>query len=245
MNYDSFPKDIQGEWARFRQQLATFPLPPGKDVYMPIFDNGILFPLQRINEMEVMMQTARSVNPHVVMEIGSDKGGGFFHWCKSLPSVGRAIAAEFRGVPFQDAFKDMFPEIDFHFVEGSSYDPVNVQGVRNFLNKGKTGSEPGDMIDCLFIDGDKNGTGRDFASYVSMVRPGGLIFIHDIEDRTIHPSQFFYSLCEKYRIMAILDGREALPAVRRGVNNEPPKTAYEGWLRIWKHHSCGVGVVQV
>jgi len=80
---------------------------------------------------------------------------------------------------------------------------------------------------------------------VRMVRPGGLIFIHDIEDRSIHPSQFFYSLAADYRIMAILDGREGRGAERRAAAGEPPKTAYEGWLRVWKWKSCGVGVVQV
>lgn len=239
MNYDSFPKDIQGEWDRF--QKANYALPPGKDVYMPIFDNGILFPLQRINEMALMMQTARSLSPQVVMEIGSDKGGGFFHWCKSLPTVRRAIAAEFRGVPFMDAFLKLFPTVDFCFIEGSSYDMLNREKVRQFLKQ----TETPDLIDCLFIDGDKAGTARDFAAYAPLVRKGGLIFIHDIEDRSIHPSQFFYSLAADYRIMALLDGREGREAEERAGAGEPPKSSYEGWLRVWKWKSCGVGVVQI
>jgi hypothetical protein len=179
------------------------------------------------------------------MEIGSDKGGSFFHWCKSLPSVRRAIAAEFRGVPFMDAFLKLFPTLDFCFIEGSSYDMLNREKVRQFLAQNKfDGAEP-DKIDCLFIDGDKAGTARDFAAYAPLVRKGGLVFIHDIEDRSIHPSQFFYSLVADYRIAALFDGREGREAEARAKAGEPPKTAYEGWLRVWKWNSCGVGIVQI
>jgi cephalosporin hydroxylase len=240
MNYDSFPKGIQEEWARFVKDNGA--LEPGRDMYPEIFDNGLLFPLQRRNEMALMMQLARSVSPRVVMEIGSDKGGGFFHWCKSLPTVRRAVAAEFRGVPFIDAFLKLFPATGFCFIEGSSFDPSNVQKVREFLEQNPI--QPG-KLDCLFIDGDKNGTAKDFAAYAPLVRPGGLVFIHDVEMKDIHPSQFFYSLAADYRIMAILDGREGREAEARERAGEKCTTAYEGWLRIWKWTSCGVGVVQM
>ncbi len=32
---------------------------------------------------------------------------------------------------------------------------------------------------------------------------------------------------------------------RPSAAGEPPKTGYEGWLRVWKWSSCGVGVVQI
>lgn len=242
MNYDSFPHGIQQTWAQFVKDYST--LPGGRDVYPEIFNNGTLFPLQRQNEMSLMMQLARNNAPQVVMEIGSDKGGGFFHWCKSLPTVRRAIAAEFRGVPFIDAFLKLFPALDFCFIEGSSYDPANVARVSTFLNDTNKADSP-DLIDCLFIDGDKAGTARDFKAYAPLVRKGGLVFIHDIEDRSIHPSQFFFSLAADYQIMAILDGREGRAAEARAKTGDLERNAYEGWLRIWKWNSCGVGVVQM
>lgn len=240
-NYDSFPKGIQETWAQFAKDFYG---QPGQDIYTEIFCNGTLFPLQRINECAEMMRTARAISPQVVMEIGSDKGGGFFHWCKSLPTVRRAIAAEFRGVPFIEAFLKLFPLIDFCFIEGSSFDPANVAQVSQFLNDTDKRDEP-DLIDCLFIDGDKNGTAKDFAAYAPYVRPGGLVFIHDIEDRSIHPSQFFYSLAKDYRITALLDGREGTEAEMRTKAGVPASTGYENWLRIWKWTSCGVGIVQL
>lgn len=242
MNYDSFPPGIQETWAVFVKEHAG--LQPGRDVYPEIFNNGTLFPLQRQNELRTMMQCARGVSPQVVMEIGSDKGGSFFHWCKSLPTVRRAIAAEYRGVPFIDAFLKLFPTIDFCFIEGSSYDPANVARVSQFLNDTNEADRP-DMIDCLFIDGDKNGTARDFAAYAPLVRRGGFVFIHDIEDKSIHPSQFFYTLAKDYPTFGHIDGREGVEAEKRAAAGEPETTAYEGWLRIWKWTSCGVGVVRI
>jgi cephalosporin hydroxylase len=55
---------------------------PGLDLYTEIFDHPWLFPLQRKAEMAAMMKLARSIEPKTVMEIGSDKGGSFYHWVK-------------------------------------------------------------------------------------------------------------------------------------------------------------------
>lgn len=235
----AFPPGTSEFWAG----LHKADLPAGRDVYPEIFA-GDVFPLQRTNELAAMMQSARSLAPQVVMEIGSDKGGSFFHWCKSLPTVRRAIAIEYNGIPFIEGFLKLFPTIDFCFVEGSSYEPSNVARVNTFLHDTNEEDKP-DFIDCLFIDGDKNGTARDFHAYAPMVRPGGLVFIHDIEDRTIHPSDFFYSLAKHYRIMAIFDGREGAEAEKRANAGAPLQNSYDQWLRAWKWHSCGVGVVQM
>src|SRR5688572_15874409 len=105
----------------------------------------MLFPLQRMREMEKMLTLAGEANPKVVMEIGDDKCCSLYHWVKAFsPEV--AIAIEFRGLPFADSFRRAFPQTEQFYSEESSYDPETVGAVRAFL--------AGRQIDVLFIDGD-------------------------------------------------------------------------------------------
>src|SRR5688572_5725105 len=166
---ESFPVGIEHAWEKFLSEERQ----DGLDVYPEIFHDGILFPLQRMRETEKMIAMARTVKPSVVMEIGSDKGGSFYHWVKGLIPT-KAIALEIRGIPFAEAFQKAFPDTRFFFGDDSSYDPVIVDAVWHFLN--------GDKIDCLFIDGDKHGFSKDVAAYLPMMRQGGMIFLHDVTE---------------------------------------------------------------
>ncbi len=232
---------LQEAWSKF--MAVDHQRPAGLDVYSDIFSDGWLYPLQRMNETAVMIRLARSLNPRNVMEIGSDKGGGFYHWIKGLPSVRKAVAIEYSGVPFADAFRYGFPNVDFSFIHGSSYARDTVAQVLEFMGGGQ-------MFDCIFIDGDKSKTRADFEAYVGLVRPGGLVFIHDVEASVFggvlpNPSQAFYDLRSKYALSIILDGREGVAAQDRAAANKPLDSSWEDWLRIWKWNSCGVGVVHI
>jgi predicted O-methyltransferase YrrM len=226
------PPEVKTAWERFAYLDGN--RKPGQNLYMDIFKDGWLYPLQRTRETEKMIAFARTIAPRVVMEIGTDKGGGFYHWVKGLEPA-KAIAVEFRGCPFAGIFPAMLPKTQMKFIEGSSYDPGTVQSVMEFLN--------GDLIDVLFIDGDKNGTEQDFKAYLRFIRPGGLVMIHDVVDKHIHPSQFFFNL-RGYEKDIIFDGTEGLEAAARGEAGLPIDSAYEQWLRIWKDTSCGVGIIR-
>lgn len=229
------PKEVSGEWERYFETDGQ--RQPGLDVYGDIFENGYLFPLQRQREMALMMQAARAIEPRVVLEIGSDKGGGFYHWIKGQPSVKRAFAIEVRGVPWGDNFRKAFPEIEFHFYAASSYAQATVDEVRRDLGS--------DAFDCIFIDGDKARIGSDFDIYSGMVRRGGLIFIHDILDNHVEPSRFFRLAERTSRTQRLIDTSEGVEAHERQAKGDPVTSAYEGWLRHWAGTSCGVGVIQV
>lgn len=226
------PLEVKTAWERFAFFDGT--RRAGLDVYPDIFKDGWLFPLQRTRETEKMIALARTISPRVVMEIGTDKGGGFYHWVKGLTPE-KAIAVEFRGCPFSESFPGMFPKTQMKFIGASSYDATTVRDVSKFLN--------GDLIDILFIDGDKGGTERDFNAYRPMVRRGGLIMIHDVMDKHIHPSEFFFGL-KGYEKHVIFDGTEGIEAAARGAAGLPIDGSYEQWLRIWKDTSCGVGVIR-
>lgn len=205
----------------------------GLDVYEEVFSNPVMFPLQRQCEMAEMMRTARSINPQVVMEIGSDKAGGYYHWVKSLPSVRRAIACEVRGTPYAEAFSKAIPYVDQLFIPHSSYDLTTVGNVERWLGR--------DKIDCLFIDGDKSHFDTDFYSYLPLMSPRGIVFMHDINDR---PPRIAYDKCSKdYAHREYIDIEDSLAALRRQQAGVPVSCAHEGWLRHWAGASCGVGII--
>lgn len=209
--------------------------PAGLDIYDDVFDTPSFFPLQRKRELEKMIRRARAINPRIVMEIGTDKGGGFYHWCKCFPTVDRAIGAEIRGVPYAGLFERHFPAIDFLWLEGSSRAASTVSKLRRALGA--------DRIDVLFIDGDKLQTLKDFRAYRPFMDRNGLIFIHDIRDGG--PGRAFAVIGNTYRTETIIDDSESTEAKKRECDGESANTPYEGWLRLWEGRSCGVGVVKV
>lgn len=209
---------------------------PGRDLYQEVFDTPMMFPLQRQKELEAMIRVARSIQPRTVMEIGSDKAGGLYHWCKCLPSVKNVIACEIRGTPYAEAFEMAFPNINFLWVPGSSYQQGNVNRVLSFLQEVKS------KIDVLFIDGDKSHFDTDFYAYLGMMNPNGIALMHDITDEA--PGAAYKRVCQTgFRHAEIIDKSDTVAALKREDAGEPAKSPHEGWLRHWRGQSCGVGII--
>lgn len=208
----------------------------GLDLYPEVFETTTMFPLQRQRELKRMIQIARETNPEVVYEIGADKGGGLYHWCQCLPTVRKVIACEIRGTPYRHLFEKAFPEIQFLWIEGSSYSLENVKRVADFLNH--------DEIDVLFIDGDKSAFHVDFAFYQPMMSTDGVIFMHDVRDDG--PRQSFEKIQNAgWPTEMILDTSESQEAAQRELDGVPATTPYEHWLRVWAGGSCSVGVIRM
>lgn len=218
-------------------------LKPGQDSYPEVFHSDLFFPLQRMKETAKMIQEARKANngsPRVVMEIGADKGGGVYHWCQSLVSVQYVIACEIRGTPYARVFEKAFPEIKFLWLDRSSLKTETAQIVKDWLHKYEQ------QIDVLFIDGDKSFFYDDFRMYRPMVRSGGRVFFHDINEVGRPMKAAFDRVkAEEYKWSTILDTSESQEADERARALQPTLTPYEAWLRYWKGHSCGVGVIEI
>ena len=181
-----------------------------------------------------MMQLARSINPKVVYEIGADKGGGLYHWCKCLTSVKRVIACEIRGTPYRSLFEKHFPHLDFLWLEGSSYEPASVARVKKWLGA--------DKLDCLFIDGDKGQFVLDFELHQPFLSQGAIVFTHDVQ----YPAPFeaFKQIAPKgKRSEKVVDISESKEACARAEQGLPAASSHEEWLRIWQGQSAGFGVV--
>jgi predicted O-methyltransferase YrrM len=226
------PADMADRWRVF---LVPPELRVEEDSCPELFEHPTLFPLQRRRELEAMIRMARSISPRVVMEIGADKGAGFFHWLKCLPTVRGAIACEIRGTPYIPLFATAFPGVKLLAVEKSSLLEPTRDEIAAWLGAAK--------LDVLFIDGNKACVERDYQLYGPMVRPGGLIFIHDVNpSHTRHgvapAAKFFHDLAAPGGKGLIVDTSEL-----SNVPSAMSQTAYDIWLRFWGLDSCGVGWV--
>lgn len=232
MSLNWFPDGMLDE---IEKTIEEDRLPPGLPLYNSVFRASKFMPLQRKREMEMMIEIAQSVNPRIVYEIGSGKGGGLYHWVKANPTVTRAIACEVQGTYYATLFEKAFPEVDFLWLSQSSYDPQTVGKVRQWLGA--------DKIDCLFIDGDKLRFYADFEAYLPMMNPNGIVFFHDVNEPDSQMRKDFERARKGYRSMRLINNSEALEALRLEAAGLPPADGYEGWLRHWKGESCGVGVI--
>lgn len=205
---------------------------PGADVYEDVFRDPHFFPLQRKGELGQMMQVVREIRPTTIMEIGADKGGGLYHWCKGQTTARRVIACEVRGTPYRSMFEENF-DLDFLWLGSSSYDEAVVAKVAGWLGS--------DRIDVLFIDGDKSAFETDFDSYLPLMSANGIVLMHDVSDPPM--SDVFQKLSGKYRTQWIKDTEEVNKSLERESQGIPPDSPHEGWLRHWRGRSCTVGVI--
>ncbi len=127
---------------------------------------------QRPDELAAAIRLVAGLSPSVVVEIGCDTGGTLFAWRQvcdevigiTLPDNSYATAGQ--GLPLASHGATV------HL--GDSHDP----GALHWL----TGQLAGRRIDALIIDGDHtvDGVRADLAMYGPLVRPGGMVLLHDI-----------------------------------------------------------------
>lgn len=212
--------------------------PQDQDLYPEVFDTSLFFPLQRQQELAAMIRLARSIKPKVIMEIGADKGGGLYHWCKGLKTtLEQVIAYEVRGTPYHMKFERAFEGSSF-FWGKSSQDKSRFGELREYLDARSN------RIDVLFIDGDKTLMEQDFDLYLPLMNPQGIVFFHDIQDR--EPRASYWNVRARgYGGKVIVNLEDTQAALARMHGGIPPATPHEAWLRHWRGRSCGVGVVNL
>ena len=233
-----FPKEMLPSIESFLN-LVHPGLPDGLDCYPEVFHSELFYPLQRMREFAKMVRVIRLEGPRCVMEIGADKGGGFYQLLKALPGVTHAIANEIRGLPWAPLFERTFPRVRFLWLEGDSRSPASLDRARQWLLDEKVG------IGALFIDGDKSAMEEDFDAYLPMTDGlQSVALLHDVTDPA--PGAAFGRLKARgFQTSLIHDASEADEALAREAAGVPVTSPYEGWLRHWKGRSCGVGVVHL
>lgn len=223
-----FPPSMRGDWEKFFKDTHPNIVRDGYKPLYPDFFETDLAPLQYKHELAEMVSIAHKQMPLTIMEIGCDRCSGFYHWCM-IPNVCKVIGSEIRGTPYSDLFEKNFPAIDFCWI-GDSRKQEDLNKIEAFLE--------GDTIDILFIDGDKCFYREDFDTYLPVMNPKGLVFLHDIVDG--YPKEVFEELQKEYATRTI---RNASAYAHFRAEGRAPANTYEEWLNVWKGTSCGVGVV--
>ena len=135
------------------------------------------------SELLSMLESARQAKPKVIAEIGTARGATLLPWCRMAQA--KVLSIDLEGgihgggyLPIRQRLYQEFtwgrPGVQLHLLQENSQSPATVAKAKEFLQN--------DAIDVLFIDGDHTyqGVKKDFELWSPLVRPGGLIFFHDI-----------------------------------------------------------------
>lgn len=173
---------------------------------------GIFAPLQVESEFIRLLEEIRSIRPRFVIEIGTAKGGTLFMLARAAASDAHLISVdlpygEFGGgyspirIPIYKSFARDQQRISL--VRGNSHDPASLLQVQKHLS--------GEHVDLLFIDGDHTyeGVKQDFLLYSQLVRPGGMIALHDIAkhppSHNCHVDLFWEELKRDYKTTELIE----------------------------------------
>ena len=134
-------------------------------------------------EFSQLLEHVRELRPRRVLEIGTANGGSLLPITRLSTPDAHVISVdlhhgEFGGgypawrIPLYRSFALAPQRLDL--LRGDSHESRTRERVRALLR--------GEALDLLFIDGDHTfeGVRQDFETYSPLVRPGGLIAVHDI-----------------------------------------------------------------
>lgn len=130
--------------------------------------------MQDVAEFAAVLAAAAEIRPRLILEIGCHEGGTLWAW-RQVTDPPPAVW----GITLQTAGGMGAGQGDTYgaaLLIGDSHDPGVLAW---FTDQAGPGSRP---VDVLHIDGDHTleGAACDFAAYAPLVRPGGLVVIHDV-----------------------------------------------------------------
>lgn len=144
--------------------------------------------VQHRDEIIQLVKVVQEQNPETIVELGTDKGGTFFLWCRLLKQLKKIASIDLPDGRFGGGYDSRRIKLYRYFL----FDNANVSTLflRNDSHEPETKAalvkwlKP-DKIDFLYIDGDHtySGVKQDFEMYSTLVRPGGIIAFHDIRTK--------------------------------------------------------------
>lgn len=162
--------------------------------------------VQQRTEALRLLRIVESLKPRTVLEIGTLHGGSLLLWARAAASDATLVSIDLppweADDPAEGSKRRAIEQAgsrrqQVHAIRGDSHDPAILTEACQRLK--------GEAVDFLFLDGDHSydGVRRDFADYADLVRPGGVVALHDI-----HPHargwggevpRFWSEIRERYR----------------------------------------------
>ena len=182
--------------------------------------------VQRTWELQALIADVRRLRPSVVVEIGTHRGGTLVCWTvvaadgAHLVSIDLPSPAEGMGTTDRDLARVrtlLRPRQRLTAIAADSHDPATLAQLTHALDE--------HPVDLLWIDGDHSDAGvrQDFIMYSPLVRAGGLIAFHDINESDDVPGNqvhhFWRDLKGRYSTREYID-------------------------RNWRGGGMGIGVVE-
>lgn len=162
--------------------------------------------LQRRGELRELVRMVHERQPKTVVEIGTCHGGTLRAWCECAADDALIVSIDLPDGPFGGGYHPSKQREmkawgrqgqHLEFIRGNSHDgTVLARLVVHVLE--------GTPIDFLFIDGDHTyeGATDDFWTYGALVKPGGLIALHDVvpypEDPRCQVHRFWDELRDRF-----------------------------------------------
>jgi predicted O-methyltransferase YrrM len=173
----------------FRQAVRSLPTAQLIDFAFDAF-GGMFRPFQNRAELAELVERIRALNPSVIVEIGTARGGSLFLMSCAAAANACLVSIDLPAGLFgggYPAWKGLLyrrmvgRRQTLCLIRADSHRRETVEKARRALQ--------GLPVDFLFIDGDHSYAGAkgDFLRYRELVRPGGLIGFHDILESRSDP----------------------------------------------------------
>jgi predicted O-methyltransferase YrrM len=145
---------------------------------------------QKIREFTQLIRLLRGHRLDTVIEIGTDRGGTLYTWCRLASPKAKIISIDLRGGRYSNPGGTLPESVllgyrqhaqDVQLVWGDSHSEETLGDVLRAVD--------GRRVDFLMIDGDHTyeGVRTDFEMYAPLVRGGGIIALHDILPTELDP----------------------------------------------------------
>lgn len=149
---------------------------PGREIANVSASPGPLAASQRRAEILEFLERVERLRPKRVCEIGTAGGGTLYLLTRVAEPDAVLVYVDLSVSWFSARARARLARLEQRVVgvEGDSHDPATRDRVSDVL-----GGEP---LDVLFIDGDHSydGVRADFDLYAPLVRPGGIVALHDV-----------------------------------------------------------------
>ncbi len=168
-------------------------------------------PRQNPWEIKELYKIVLKLKPRRVLEVGTAKGGTLYLWTQTAVKDATIVSVDLPAGEFGGAY----PVCRVSFYQAFARDDQKLHLLRDDSHKFQTIQKVSEIfdrnpIDFVFIDGDHTfeGVKADFFNYVTMVRPDGIIALHDILPRhdlpEIQVDRFWQQLKKSYRVRELI-----------------------------------------